>query len=109
MSEQPYSPELQQPEVAPSIHPPTVSSEQTLAAPTNTLAIVSLVLVLIPPVFILGIVFGHVALHQIKQSGAGGRGLALTALWLGYILLAITIASFIALAVAFTALSAGRG
>ncbi len=43
---------------------------------------------------ILGIVFGHVARHQIKRTGEGGSGLALAGLVLGYLGLA-AIAVFI--------------
>jgi uncharacterized protein YacL len=34
---------------------------------------------------ILGLVFGHIALSQIKKTGERGRGLALTAVIVGWI------------------------
>ena len=55
------------------------------AAPrqTNTMAIVALVtsFVFAP----LGIVFGHIALSQIKRGGEEGRGLAIAGLVIGYV------------------------
>jgi hypothetical protein len=47
---------------------------------------------------ILGIVFGHIALSQIKRTGQGGRGLAIAGLIAGYIMVAITVVLVIALA-----------
>ena len=34
---------------------------------------------------ILGLIFGHIALSQIKKSGERGRGLALTAVIVGWL------------------------
>ena len=34
---------------------------------------------------IVGIMIGHISLKQIKQTGEGGRGMALTGLIMGYI------------------------
>jgi hypothetical protein len=53
------------------------------APPTNTLAILALVLafVIAPG----GIICGHIALGQIKRTGEGGRGLALAGLIIGYV------------------------
>jgi hypothetical protein len=72
---------------------------------TNTMAIVALVgsLVLSP----LGIIFGHIALSQIKRTGEDGRGLALAGLIIGYVstgiaLLVIVIAIVIAAVAAST-------
>ena len=61
---------------------------------TNGLAIASLVcsllglLCLIPA--LLGVIFGHMSLSQIRQNGEDGRGLAVAGLVIGYVLLAIT-------------------
>lgn len=63
----------------PPYHPP---------AGTNGLAIASLVLGLIWIYWIgsiLAVIFGHVALHQIKQNGQEGRGLAIAGVVLGYV------------------------
>jgi hypothetical protein len=52
-------------------------------APTNTMAILSLVFAFVfAPA---AIVMGHVAKKQIRQSGESGEGLATAGLWLGYI------------------------
>jgi Domain of unknown function (DUF4190) len=57
---------------------------------TNTFAIVSLVASLLGWVCvgigsILGIVFGFLALNQIKQTGQGGRGLAIAGIVIGIV------------------------
>ena len=58
------------------------------AAPaTNTLAILSLVFAFVFPV--AGVVMGHVAKRQIRETGEEGDGLATAGLWLGYAFTAI--------------------
>lgn len=52
-------------------------------AKTNTLAIVSLISSFF--VSLLGVIFGHIALSQIKRTGEGGRGLAIAGLVIGYL------------------------
>lgn len=55
---------------------------------TNGLAVASLVLGILWVWWIgsvLAVIFGHVALSQIKKTGAAGRGLAVAGLVLGYI------------------------
>lgn len=64
---------------------------QRVQRPTNSFAIASLLLSLTCCGGVLAIVFGHVALSQIKSSGEEGRGLAIAGLVLGYIGLALTI------------------
>lgn len=54
----------------------------TTLAQTNAFALVSILTVFLQP--IAGIVFGHMALSQIKRNGDSGRGLALTGLIIGY-------------------------
>lgn len=56
---------------------------------TNTLAIVALVGSFF--VSLVGIICGHIALKQIKETGEQGRGLALAGLIIGYVALAFTI------------------
>lgn len=81
--------------------------------PTNTLAIVSLILgIVFAPA---GIVTGHISLGQIKRTGESGRGLALAGTIIGYISTGLTvlaliitiIATFIIGTTAVTALSSG--
>jgi hypothetical protein len=56
-------------------------------APTNTMAILSLVFAFVfAPA---AIVMGHVAKKQIRQTGESGEGLATAGLWLGYIFTSI--------------------
>lgn len=60
-------------------------------APTNTLAIVGMVLSLIGattsfiPAGIAGIIMGHISRRQIRRQGERGDAMALTALWVGYL------------------------
>lgn len=60
-------------------------------APTNTVAIIGMVLSLVAaltsfvPAGIVGIVMGHVARKQIRQRGERGDAMAVTALWVGYL------------------------
>jgi uncharacterized protein YacL len=49
----------------------------------NVLAILAIITVWFT--VILGLVFGHIALSQIKRTGERGRGLALTAVVVGWI------------------------
>ncbi|MDN5773987.1 MAG: DUF4190 domain-containing protein [Brevibacterium aurantiacum] len=59
--------------------------------PTNTLAIIALVVSIfgvMSSIFlagIAGIVMGHMARKQIRQSGERGDGMAVAALWVGYV------------------------
>jgi hypothetical protein len=67
---------------------------------TNGMAVASLVLSCLSfacgITWILGIVFGHVALVQINRSGEDGRGLAIAGLVIGYLFL-LGIVAFIAI------------
>lgn len=77
-------------------------------ASTNAFAVVSIILVFIQP--IAGIIFGHIALSQIKRSGDSGRGLALTGVIIGYIvaaLLAIFVVLYVTLIFAVFASAVG--
>lgn len=57
------------------------------APPTNTMAIVALVLAFIVP--LVGAILGHVALGQIKRTGESGHGLALAGVIIGWVFTAI--------------------
>ena len=69
------------------------------ASPTNSFAIVSLVLGILG-ISVLAVIFGHIALGQIKRTGESGRGLALTGTILGWLGIAITAALLIGLVTA---------
>lgn len=58
----------------------------------NTLAVVSLASAISWVGAVAGIITGHIALAQIKRSGEKGRALAVTALVLGYLYVAGSIA-----------------
>ena len=47
----------------------------------------------IPPIlWLAAVITGHIALHQIKQTGAAGRGLSVAGLVIGYVGLAALVA-----------------
>jgi hypothetical protein len=81
------------PEQQPGYGAPATPYGYGYAAPasmtTNGMAIASLVLSLLSLAcgitWILGIIFGHVALGQIKRTGEGGKGLAVAGLVVGYL------------------------
>lgn len=65
--------------------------------PTNGLSVASLVLSILGFIWVLpfvgslaGAIMGHVSLNQIKRTGAGGRGLALAGVIVGWAGVAIT-------------------
>ncbi|MFC9419831.1 DUF4190 domain-containing protein, partial [Bacillus mobilis] len=72
---------------------PTGYAPQSYAAPprTNPFAIASLVLSFF--MTLLSIIFGHVALSQIKRTGERGRGLALAGLWISYLSIVVALAA----------------
>ena len=67
--------------------PPNPAIAGPSAPPMNTLAILALVLSFV--VSIGGIICGHLALNQIKQTGESGRELALAGLIIGYVMTGI--------------------
>ena len=77
-----YQPQYQQP----AQYQPTQSSG------TNGLAIASFLCSFF--IFPLGIVFGHVALSQIKKSNQGGKGLATAGLIISYLALAFILFAY---------------
>ena len=58
----------------------------TTLAQMNAFALIAIVLAFVQP--IAGIVFGHMGMSQIKRNGDAGRGVALTALIIGYVMIA---------------------
>ncbi|WP_368498072.1 DUF4190 domain-containing protein [Herbiconiux sp. A18JL235] len=70
---------------------------------TNGLAIASFVLGLLG-FGLLPVIFGHVALGQIRRDGDGGAGFAIAGLVLGYLVLASVV-----VAVVIVALAVGGG
>ncbi|GAA2259271.1 DUF4190 domain-containing protein [Actinomadura sp. NPDC048955] len=82
--------------------------------PTNGMATASLVCGLIGffacgVTSILAVIFGHVSLGQIKRTGEGGHGMAVTGLILGYLISAgwLLILLFYILGIAMFAASSG--
>jgi hypothetical protein len=58
---------------------------------TNRLSIAALVLSVIGVTFIAGIICGHLARAQIRQTGEQGGVFAIAALWVGYLYLAASV------------------
>jgi uncharacterized protein DUF4190 len=74
-----------------------------IAAPTNTMAVLSLVFAFVfAP---LGIVFGHIAKSQIRRTGEAGDGLALAGLIISYVFTVISALSLAFLIVFSVAVS----
>ena len=73
---------------------------QRRAQETNPLAIVSMVCgmvaLVLGPLAILAIVFGHIARGQVRRTGEGGHGMATIGLILGYMVLVVGTALFAA-------------
>jgi hypothetical protein len=68
---------------------PPPGPQYVLAPATNGMAIAALILVFV--FFPLGIVFGHVARGQIRQTGESGKGLTTAALVIGYLQVAVIV------------------
>jgi hypothetical protein len=85
----------------PAYQAPTYAAAPAYSAPagprTNTLAIVSLVAGIAGFVFLpfiahlVAVITGHMSLGQIKRTGEGGHGMALTGTILGWVGLALSI------------------
>ncbi|MCS5721175.1 DUF4190 domain-containing protein [Herbiconiux sp. CPCC 203407] len=81
---------------------------QTPAAPpTNTLAIVTIILAFL--FSIAGIVTGHIALKQIDRTGESGRGLAKAGLILSYVFTGLAVLGVIAYIIFVVVIIAAAG
>ena len=73
---------------------------QWQAQQTNPLGMASIVCAMaalvLGPLAILAIVFGHIARGQVHRTGEGGRGMATAGLILGYLVLVVGIALTVA-------------
>jgi hypothetical protein len=106
------------PPAAPAAEPAYPAYGQTpapgyYAPPTNTLAIVAMVLslagLLTGITAIVGAILGHVAMGQIKRTGEGGRPLALTAIIAGWIITGLGLLIVIGLIIFYVVLFATVG
>lgn len=59
------------------------AAQPTTLAYTNTFALLAILFAFIAP--LAGIIFGHIALKQIKRNGDAGRGIGLTGLIISYV------------------------
>lgn len=82
----------QEPQQAPQYAAPQHSGQYAPApaSSTNTMSIISMISSIIGLftwgiLCVLGVILGHISLSQIKRSGEGGKGMALTGLIVGYI------------------------
>ena len=76
------------PEVVAAVAEPKVEKKKIEWSKLNTLAVVSLASALSIVGALIAVITGHIALKQIKETGEGGRTLALTGTVLGYVHLA---------------------
>lgn len=74
---------------APAYGAPAGYGQPGAAPKTNTFAIISLVASIAGFVtgitFLVGVIFGHLSLSQIKRTGEAGRGMAIAGLVIGYV------------------------
>jgi Domain of unknown function (DUF4190) len=93
-SQEPYQPQTpyQQPQFQPQ--PRYQYPQPVVAGRTNTMAILALVFAFV--FWPLGIVFGHMARRQIRQTGEGGAGLATAGLVLSYLFGVLTLLGCVA-------------
>jgi len=94
----------------PPPYPPPYPYPAYAAPGTNGLAIAALVLGILWLYWvgsILAVIFGHIALSQIRHSHQGGRGLAIAGLVLGYVGLALLLLFIIGVVAVGTHSSAG--
>lgn len=96
-------------------YPPPIGLQVVPAAPTNGMAVASLVFGLVGmflfPVIapLLAVIFGHVARRQIRNSGQGGGGMAVAGLVLGYIALSFAAIGLLIVIVIFIIAAAAAG
>jgi len=80
------APGYEQPPAQPYGYPPQgypqYAQQPPMPVGTNGLAIASLICAFVFP--IVGVILGHIALNQIKQTNQEGRGLAIAGLAIGY-------------------------
>jgi len=87
-----YQPQYQQPvQYQPQFHQP-MQYQPMQSSGTNGLAIASFLCSFF--IFPLGIVFGHIALSQIKKTNQGGKGLATAGLIISYLALAFILFAY---------------
>jgi hypothetical protein len=94
----------------PPPYPPPYPYPAYATPGTNGLAIAALVLGILWLYWvgsILAVIFGHIALSQIRHSHQGGRGLAIAGLVLGYVGLALLLLFIIGVVAVGTHSSAG--
>jgi len=87
-----YQPQYQQPVQHQPQYQQPMQYQQKPSSGTNGLAVASLVCAFL--IFPLGIVFGHMALNQIKKSNQGGKGLATAGLIISYLALAFVLFAY---------------
>ena len=79
----------------------TLSTQSNFVARFNSLAVVSFVLAITSALTVPALILAHISLVEIKHHGERGKGLAVTALVLGYLQIAAAIALFVIFAAAF--------
>src|SRR3954452_23586293 len=89
----------------PGYGPPPYAPSQAWGRPTNTMAILALVMAFVfAPA---GLILGIIARKQIRQTGEDGDGLALAGIIVGGIVTAIFVSFIVLWVIAFAALTQG--
>lgn len=88
--------------------PYAATAPYTPGPPTNTLAIISLVLSLVG-VSLGGVICGHIALSQIRRTGESGHGLALAGVIIGYAFIGVGVLFLIGYVLFFLILFGAAG
>lgn len=91
----------------PTPRPATVGGVGVVSSHTNTMAVLSLVFAFV--FALLGVIFGHIALSQIRQTGEQGRGLAIAGVTIGYVALGLGLVLVIGQFALYASLMSGYG
>lgn len=93
------------PATPPVAYAPPTAYTAPAAVATNGMAIASFITSLVG-LGVVGVILGHIAMSQIKKSGAAGKGFAIAGLIIGYLSIAIAIVVLLFWIIAFVTLGA---
>jgi fatty acid desaturase len=83
-------------------NPPTSSEPLLSAAPTNTYALVGFILSMLSFITFVtaipGVVLGHLGLKQIRETAENGRGMAVAAITIGWVMIGLGVLTLLIIA-----------
>jgi hypothetical protein len=83
-------------------NPPTSSEPLLPAAPTNTYALVGFILSMLSFITFVtaipGVVLGHLGLKQIRETAENGRGMAVAAITIGWVMIGLGVLTLLIIA-----------